>query len=191
MICKVKFNNAGLALLLLSLTACSTLTEQKSASIVNVETNPIQRCGDPLRYQNIISRMTPDERQMELNKLDAELETTDSYCPILHLAMMLSTPVPDIQNDRKSVKLFEKVQSMRDVTPDDMEFTEVSLNHLRQRQGLRNRIGAFAKELQLNKKYNTILEQKITVLQSQIEQLKSLEVEMGKKEQSVIVPVAE
>ncbi|MCB1755733.1 MAG: hypothetical protein KDJ38_09435 [Gammaproteobacteria bacterium] len=151
----------------------------------------VQTCGNPLQYQKLLAGMIEEERQQELDRLDQELESSDSYCTVLHLAIMLSTPAGDVQNDSKSIKLYEKVQTMEAVSVDDMDFTIVNLNHLRQRQDLRNRIGAYDKELQANKKQNKNLQQQITVLQSQIEQLKSLEVEIGKKEQSVIAPAAE
>ncbi len=177
--------NASLITLAAGLSACAHIDNKQAGEPIQLPLPAIEQgCGNNIAYMNSLISMNAEQYEPELERLDAKLDQSDSYCGVLHLAMLLSTPAPEVQNDSKAVKLYRKVLQMRGVNGTDQEFTEIFLAHTKQRQLLRNRIGAFDKELQKYKKENGLLK-------LQIEQLKSLEAEIEKKEQSVITPVSE
>ncbi len=149
-------------------------------------------CGDNLNYMTAVNRMTTEQKKLELNWLDQELDQSESYCSILHLGMILSTPGSKFQKDKKAIKLFEKILTINDVSSSDEKFARLIVPHIKQRQGLRNKIGVMDKALKKYQTKNATLNKRITVLQAQINQLKKLETEIEKKEQSVItIPVPE
>lgn len=107
--------------------------------------------------------------QMEVNKSDA--------CSRLQEAIRFSMPGSKDQNDRKAINIMTELKDNELLSDIDQRFNILLLQHVSQRQELRNLIGSQDKRL---KKTET-----------QLDQLKDIETEMDKKERSVTSPVDE
>jgi hypothetical protein len=81
------------------------------------------------------------------------------------------------QNDKKALTLLKDLKQAEMLSEDDQRFNNMLLQHVSQRQELRNMIGS--------------QDQLLKQTETQLDQLKSIEVEIDKKERSVSSPVDE
>jgi hypothetical protein len=133
-------------------------------------------CGNPLDYYNELSVQT-----------DKELSPTETHalpainnvhaCFKLREAIRLSMPGSKQQNDIQALILLNDLKLSGILSKSDQQFNDMLLQHVSQRQDLRNMIGSQDEQL---KKTET-----------QIDQLKDIEVEIDKKERSVASPIDE
>jgi hypothetical protein len=133
-------------------------------------------CGNPLDYYNELSVQTDKELSpTEAHALPAGDDT--HACFKLQEAIRLSMPGSKQQNDIQALILLNDLKLSGILSKSDQQFNDMLLQHVSQRQDLRNMIGSQDEQL---KKTET-----------QIDQLKDIEVEIDKKERSVASPIDE
>jgi hypothetical protein len=81
------------------------------------------------------------------------------------------------QDDKKALVLLKQLNHSEELSERDQQFNNMLLEHVSQRQNLRNMIGTQDEQL---KKTET-----------QLDQLQNIEVEINKKERSVTSPIGE
>ncbi len=112
-------------------------------------------------------------------------------CIKLHKAIEISTPGNDHQSDDKALILFKDLKRSKALSEQDYKFNNLLLKHVSQRQQLRQIISNQENYLKKIRVQNTVLHNQLSTLQSQLNQLKNIEVEIDKKERSVTSPIGE
>ena len=133
-------------------------------------------CGDPLDYFNKLSAQT--DKQLATTEITTLTVKNDTEaCFKLQKAIWLSMPGSKQQDDKKALVILKELKLSGALSESDQRFHNMLLQHVSQRQGLRNMIGSQDEQL---KKTET-----------QLDQLKDIEVEIDKKERSVTSPIGE
>ena len=133
-------------------------------------------CGDPLDYYSELSSQTDKElSSTESHGLSADNDT--HACFKLQEAIRLSMPGSKQQNDIQALILLKDLKLSGALTKSDQLFNDMLLQHVSQRQDLRNMIGS--------------QDERLKKTETQIDQLKDIEVEIDKKERSVASPIDE
>jgi hypothetical protein len=139
-------------------------------------------CSDPLAYYNELPAQIDDKA----SKSEATGKTKTSGLPAkygseacykLHEAIKFSIPKSKQQNDKRALVLLKELKQSKELSEKDQQFNNMLLQHVSQRQELRNMIGS---QDELLKKTET-----------QIDQLQNIELEIDKKERSVTSPIDE
>ena len=133
-------------------------------------------CGNPLDYYNELSSQT----DKELSPKEARALSTgnDTHaCFKLQEAIRLSMPGSKQQNDIQALTLLKELKLSGTLSKTDQQFNDMLLQHVSQRQDLRNMIGT--------------QDERLKKTETQIDQLKDIEVEIDKKERSVASPIDE
>ncbi len=144
---------------------------------------------DPLGYYNELAQADDKPSATETNIWPVESGT--DVCLKLREAIRLSMPGCKQQNDKKALVLLKDLKRTRVLSDSDVRFNNMLLQHVSQRQNLRKMSSAQEKRLIKTKMQNTVLRSQLKTLQSQLNQLKNIEVEIDKKERSVTSPIGE
>ncbi len=168
----------------------------------------LEPCGNVLNYYNG-QEVVADKTHLLL------VENSSDACLKLRQAVIFSIPGGKQQCDEKALLLLRNLKHKEALSDKDQKFNDRLLQHVSQRQYLRNVIATQALNLKKIKTQNIELQEKIKILQprteqlkktevqntvlrnhlitlqSQLDQLKNIEVEIGKKERSVISPIEE
>ena len=133
-------------------------------------------CGNPLDYYNELSV-----------QMDKKLSPTETHalpaidnvhaCFKLREAIRLSMPGSKQQNDIQALILLNDLKLNGTLSKSNQQFNDMLLQHVSQRQDLRNMIGS--------------QDERLKKTETQIDQLKDIEVEIDKKERSVTSPIDE
>ena len=133
-------------------------------------------CENPLDYYNELSAEEDKElSSAETHALPADNET--HACFNLQQAIRLSMPGSKQQNDIQALTLLKDLKLSGELSKSDQQFNDMLLQHVSQRQDLRNMIGS--------------QDERLKKTETQIDQLKDIEVEIDKKERSVTSPIDE
>lgn len=144
-------------------------------------------CGDPLAHYGGLAART-SKKPSTADASGFPIEQVPEVCHKLQEAILLSMPGNDQQNDKAALVLLQDLARTDMPSDRDQQFNNMLLQHVSQRQELREQIDAQQKRLLEAEKNNTVLRNQLNTLQSQIDQLKNIEVEMDKKERSLTKP---
>lgn len=151
------------------------------------DVSSLSACDDPLdNYNELPAQVEVEPATAETSTLPVENGT--SACLRLQEAINLSMPGSKQQNDKKALVILKELKHSGELSKSDQRFNDMLLQHVSQRQDLRNMIATQDKRL---KKTETQLDKTETQLdktETQLDQLKNIEVEIDKKERSVINP---
>lgn len=176
--------------ILQSSCAPSTLKDDRMHAEVAASNDHLPSCGDPLIYYCGLAARTNEEiSAVDTTTLSGE-HATDA-CPKLRKAIFLSLPGNNQQNDQDALELLKDLKRTGMLSGSDLRFSSMLLQHVSQRQDLREHITAQEKRLVEVETQNTVLRNQLTTLQSQLDQLKNIEVEIDKKERSLTSPTNE
>ena len=134
-------------------------------------------CGNPLDYYSELTAQTDEELSSTAPPDTLPVGNTTHVCFKLQEAIRLSLPGSKQQNDIQALILLNALKTSEALSKSDQQFNNMLLQHVSQRQELRNMIG---NQDELLKKTET-----------QIDQLQHIEVEIDKKERSVTSPIDE
>lgn len=140
-------------------------------------------CDELLADYNDPPALADDETDVTKSSADA--------CIKLREAFRLSTPYSKYQSDKKALVLLKELKHNTALPVNDLHINNLLLQHVSQRQKLRTVIGAQDQRLKKSEAKNTVLQNQLKTLQSQLDQLKNIEVEIDKKERSVTSPIGE
>ncbi len=147
-------------------------------------------CDDPLNYYSGLAVQANNEPStVETNTLPVENGT--GVCLKLREAIRLSMPGSKQQNDKKAVALLKELKRTDVLSSGNRQFINMLLQHVSQRQNLRIKIDAQEQRLTNTETQNAVLRNQLETLQSQLDLLKNIEVEIDKKERSVTSPINE
>ena len=170
-----------------SCTPSTVKDERRSAKVAATDAKP-PACGDLLNYHSGIAAQTNEETPA-VNATISSVEQAPDACPKLRKAISLSMPGHNDQNDKEALELLKGLKRTGMLSGSDLQFSNMLLQHVSQRQGLREDITAQEQRLVEVEKQNAVLRNRITTLQSQLNQLKNIEVEIDKKERSLTSPI--
>ena len=141
---------------------------------------------DPLGYYNGLAQADDKTSATETNIWPVESST--NVCLKLRKAIRLSMPGCKQQNDKKALVILKDLEHSRVLSDSDLRFNNMLLQHVSQRQTFRTKISAQEQRLVKTEAQNTVLSNQLKTLQSQLDQLKNIEIEIDKKERSVSSP---
>lgn len=141
---------------------------------------------DPLGYYNGLAQADDKTSATETNIWPVESST--NVCLKLRKAIRLSMPGCKQQNDKKALVILKDLEHSRVLSDSDLRFNNMLLQHVSQRQTFRTKISSQEQRLVKIEAQNTVLSNQLKTLQSQLDQLKNIEVEIDKKERSVTSP---
>ncbi len=122
---------------------------------------------------------------------DTSGETETEACVKLREAIMLSMPDDKNQNDKIALELLKELIQDSTLSSRDIFFSNQLFLQVQQRLELRKLISAQKKHRLKIEVENKTLKGQLDTLQSQLNQLKNIEVEIEKKERSVISPISD
>ena len=149
----------------------SFILAQQTGCMLNNLTDFHVPCDDPLGYYTELSAQTSNEVS------SLPVKNKEGACFKLYEAIRLSMPGSKQQDDKKALVLLKHMNHSGELSESDQQFNNMLLEHVSQRQNLRNMIGTQDEQL---KKTET-----------QLDQLQNIEVEINKKERSVTSPIGE
>lgn len=152
----------------------------------SMQTEAVTCEDDPLDFYNAMP--VSDENEVDTTAPNS-LQSDD--CKKLRKAIRLSMPGSKNQNDEKALNILNELAQSSTLTGRDIKFSLLLLQHVSLRQQLRKRIETQEKRLMNSEQKNSALKSQLEILQSQLDQLKKLEIEIDKKERSVISPIGE
>ena len=141
-------------------------------------------CGDPLAYFGEIAAQT-NEASSTSDTTPLSVENDTEVCPRLHKAIFLSLPGSKAQNDKEALEILQELKRTGMLSDHDLLFIDMLLQHVFQRQDLHDRIAAQEVRLADAEQQKAELLNQLTTLRSQLDQLKTIEVEIDKKERSL------
>lgn len=145
-----------------------------------------QSSCDPLGYYNELARA--DDKPSTTETSIWHVASSTNACLKLREAIRLSMPGRKQQNDKKALELLKDPERSGVLSDSDLRFNNMLLQHVSQRQNLRKMIAGQEKRLVKTEAQNTVLRNQLKILESQLDQLKNIEVEIDKKERSVTTP---
>ncbi len=170
-----------------SCTPGTVKDERMSAKVTATNAKP-PACGDLLNYHSGLAAQTNEETPA-VDATISSVEQASDACPKLRKAIVLSMPGHNHQNDKEALELLKGLKRTGMLSGSDLQFCDMLLQHVSQRQGLREDITAQEQRLVEFERQNAVLRNRITTLQSQLNQLKNIEVEIDKKERSLTSPI--
>ena len=173
--------------LLLSSCAPSTINVERMPNKVAATDATPPACGDLVNYHSGLAAQTKEETPA-VDATILSLEHAEDACPKLRKAIFLSMPGHNHQNDKEALELLKDLKRTGMLSGSDLQFSNMLLQHVSQRQDLRESITAQQHRLLEVETQNTVLRNRLTTLQSQLDQLKDIEVEIDKKERSLTSP---
>ncbi len=144
---------------------------------------------DPLDFYNAMPVLADAEPTENYNQIPFDEHAVD--CVKLRKAIKLSLPGGKNQNDQLALSLLNELIQNSSLTGRDLKFTMLLLQHVSQRQQLRKMIALQEKHQIKIRQENMALKSRLETLQSQLDQLKNIEIEIDKKERSVFSPISE
>jgi len=147
-------------------------------------------CDDPLSYYSGLAAQT-NEKLSTAETTTLPVENATDECLKLNKAIRLSMPGIQQQNDKEALVLLEHLKHTGVLSGSDLQFNNMLLRHVSQRQDLRKMIAAQEKRLVRTETQITVLRNQLKTLQLQLDQLKNIEVEIDKKERSLTSPTSE
>ncbi len=148
----------------------------QTACIADTYISASTPCGNPLDYYSKLSVQTANEQSpTEPHALSNGNDT--HACFKLQEAIRLSMPGSKQQNDIQALILLKDLNLNGTLSRSNQQFNDMLLQHVSQRQELRNMIGS--------------QDERLKKTETQIDQLKDIEVEIDKKERSVTSPIDE
>ena len=147
-------------------------------------------CGDSLNYYSQLAAQANDEPSTA-NTNTLPVENSTDVCLKLREAIRLSMPGSEQQSDKEALVLLQDLKRTGVLSGSSLQFNNMLLEHVSQRQYLHKTLDAQQKRLIKVETQNTILRNQLNTLQSQLEQLKNIDVEIDKKERKVSSPINE
>jgi len=147
-------------------------------------------CDDTLNYYSQMQAEANDEPSTE-NTNTIPVENSTDVCLKLREAIRLSIPGSEHQSDTEALVLLQDLKRTGVLSGSTLQFNNMLLEHVSQRQNLRKMLDVQQKQLIKTGTQNTVLRNQLKTLQSQLEQLKNIEVEIDKKERTVSSPINE
>ena len=147
-------------------------------------------CDDTLNYYSQMQAEANDEPSTE-NTNTIPVENSTDVCLKLREAIRLSIPGSEHQSDTDALVLLQDLKRTGVLSGSTLQFNNMLLEHVSQRQNLRKMLDVQQKQLIKTGTQNTVLRNQLKTLQSQLEQLKNIEVEIDKKERTVSSPINE
>ena len=144
-------------------------------------------CGDPLVYFSGLTTQANRSTSTADATTLSEGQAT-KRCVKLQKAIFLSMPGSSQQNDEAALALLNDLKRTGTLSGSDLQFTNMLSQHVAQRQDLRRHAATQQKRLADVEAQNTLLRNRIKTLQSQLDQLKNIEVEIGIKERALTSP---
>lgn len=126
--------------LLLSLPACTTPTLKKNTTVEPNSASMLHACSPPTKYAQKALHWNHQSRGEELERLAQSLNSSESYCSVLELAIFLSTPSKSFQDDLKAYLLLQKLDKDNRLTESEHGYVSRLLPHVEQRLNLRKQI---------------------------------------------------
>jgi len=167
-------------------TSCAT---SNLKGITAADSRP-PTCGDSLNYYSQLEAQENDEPSTA-NTNTLPVENSTDVCLKLREAIRLSMPGSEQQNDKEALVLLQELKRTGVLSGSSLQFNNMLLEHVSQRQYLHKTLDAQQKRLIKVETQNTILRNQLNTLQSQLEQLKNIDVEIDKKERKVSSPINE
>ena len=174
--------------ILQSSCAPSNLREERMPVETATTDAQLPTCGDPLTYYSGLAAQTNEEISTVSTTTLAEKQPTDA-CPKLRKAIFLSMPGHNDQNDKEALELLKDLKRTGMLSGSDLRFSNMLLQHVSQRQDLREHTASQKKRVVEVETQNTVLRNRLKTLQSQLDQLQNIEVEIDKKERSLAAPI--
>jgi len=112
-------------------------------------------------------------------------------CAMLRKAIKLSKPGSNQQENSNALLLLKELKKNNTLSDSDQRFSNLLFQYVAQRQQLVKEIAELENSLKKTRTQNTVLRNRLNTLQSQLNQLKNIEVEIDKKERSVTSPIGE
>jgi hypothetical protein len=164
--------------------------ESDPIEMTSLRTEPVACEDDPLDFYNampVLDDMDTSEKPDHTLPVDKLRQD----CMKLRKAIQLSIPGSKKQNDEKALILLNELTKNSTLVGRDLKFSMLLLQHVSQREQLRKIIETQKKSHIKSEQKITALKSQLEILQSQLDQLKNIEIEIGKKERSVISPIGE
>lgn len=150
-----------------------------------IEKAVFANCHDILIYH--ISRPNPTLMTSRVETAHAlPHKEALNACIKLNEAIKLSTPGEKKQDDKRAMTLLKELHQDGVLVGSDLLYSKLMYQHISQSQALRKSIDTLKKHLKKTEAQNTKLKNQLGTLQSQLDQLKNIEIEIEKKERSVI-----
>ena len=175
-----------LACISLLQTGCVQNNPKKVSVPAEATVVEAQSSCDPLGYYN--EQAQADDKPSTTETNIWHVESSPNACLKLREAIRLSMPGGKQQNDKKALELLKDLERTGVLSNSNVRFSNMLLQHVSQRQNLRKMIGAQEKRLVKIEAQNTVLRNQLKIVESQLDQLKNIEVEIDKKERSVTYP---
>ena len=174
------------------LTSCATSNLKGIQTPIEATAADVRppTCGDSLNYYSQLAARANDEPSTA-NTNTIPVENSTDVCLKLREAIRLSMPGSEQQSDKEALVLLQDLKRTDVLSGSNLQFNNMLLEHVSQRQYLHKTLDAQQKRLIKVETQNTILRNQLKTLQSQLEQLKNIDVEIDKKERKVSSPVNE
>lgn len=171
-------------------SSCTPSTVKDECMPKNIAATDVKppACGDLLNYHSGLAAQTNEETP-GVDATISSVEQALDACPKLRKAILLSMPGHNHQNDKEALELLNDLKRTGMLSGSDLQYSTMLLQHVSQRQDLRESITAQQKRLVEVETQNTVLRNRLMTLQSQLNQLKNIEVEIEKKERSLTSPI--
>lgn len=174
---------------LFALTACTELPHVRNALFS--PDRPVE-CGDILAFYQQLAETKPSALNQIKSDLQQAIDQTEGGCPTLKLAMLLSMPGTPLQNTAEARALLDRyIRKELYSNQDERRFARLMLDHLQQRERLLAKTRELKSQLALEKERTQVLQESTDQIQIKLEQLKNIEQEMSRKEQSMATPSTE
>jgi len=147
-------------------------------------------CDDSLNYYSQLAAQAND-KPSTVNTNTLPVENSTDVCLKLREAIRLSMPGSEQQSDKEALVLLQDLKRTGVLSGSSLQFNNMLLEHVSQRQYLHKTLDAQQNRLIKVETQNTILRNQLKTLQSQLEQLKNIDVEIDKKERKVSSPINE
>ncbi len=182
----------------LLLSACAQFEHEPSLNTIQATpkpaSTPVQPSGcDGLGYYQTLSGMTPDEKKKKLPllRLSQKIEDDDG-CGQLELAMLLSQPDSDFQNDAEAERLLGEFLDNPSINSDqDRALANLLRDIIQERLRSQKVQNILKRKLKKEQIASSVLKKRLNQLKSQLEQLKSLEQDINQQEQAISTPSRE
>lgn len=116
-------------------SACSIIDTQRASDTSTTRLSP---CPDSYGYLEAYAEFSSAQLQNEMFAIRNALDTTKNYCASLRLAVLMMTPHPLVQSDKKSLQLLHKLLANGRLSGRDRTFIRTQVKHLEQRERLRH-----------------------------------------------------
>lgn len=173
-------------------------------------------CKGILDYYELFSLMEKKTRKLELNDMRAALKSSDDNCLRLKIGVVLSQPGSGVQNNKAAKIYLQRFSSDQgEIEVSDLLLAKLVLDGLDERKRIQSRLSrSYNKQVQKLEAVNAetqaiesnrteassaisdrnqqealdLLAQENAELRKKLEQLKSIEQSISKKEQDILVP---